>query len=173
MRVGVEHPMEVELLAVSVDHELRDRLRVGPLPVETLEVRDLDALEILHHEHAPRAVLPDDARDDDVAALRGRPAAAAAVLAQLRPPAMSSILEVPGDDLGVVALIDKVQLQRNVVRDLLDQRGEVEVALEPGEDSQQEADVAQVVVDGALDARVLHLDRHFSAVVQARAVHLG
>src|SRR5207244_6358464 len=97
---------------------------------------------------------PADARDDDVAARRGRPAAAAAVLAQLRPPAMSSILEVPGDDFGVVALVNEVQLQRNVVRDLLDQRGEVEVALEPGEDAQQEADVAQVVVDDALDARV-------------------
>src|SRR5437899_10376416 len=111
--------MEVEQLAGSAGPALRDGLGVGALPVETLEVRDLDALEILHHEHAPRAVLPDDARDDDVAALRGRPAAAAAVLAQLRPPAMSSILEVPGDDLGVVALIGKGQLRRTCVRDLL------------------------------------------------------
>src|SRR5437899_3977300 len=129
--------MEVELLAVSVDHELRDGLRVGPLPLEPLEVRDLDALEILHHEHAPRAVLPDKARDDDVAPLRRRPAAASAILAQLGPPAMSSVLEVPGDDLGVVALVDEVQLQADVHRDLFDQRGEVEVALEAGDDAQQ------------------------------------
>src|SRR5437773_8197317 len=117
--------MQVELLAVCVDHELRDRLRVGPLPTQALEVGDLDAFEVLHHQHPSGAVLPDDARDDYVAALNRRPAAAAAVLAELRRPSSGTRLEVPGDDLGVVAFVDEIELERNVERDLLGQGAEV------------------------------------------------
>ena len=172
MRVGVEHPVQIELLAVGIDDELRDGLRVGPLLPQPLEVGDLHAFEVLHHQHPPRAVLPDDARDDHVAPLDRRPASAAAILAELRRPSSGSRVEVAGNDLGVVALVDEVQLQWHVQRDLLDQRAEVEVALEPGEDAEEEADVAQVVLDDALDARVLHLDRHLAAVVEAGVVNL-
>src|SRR3990172_8779551 len=131
MRVRVEHAVQVELLAVGVDDELRDGLRIDPLSLETGEVCDLDAFEVLHHQHTAGAVLPDDLRHDDVVAGT----------------------EVPGDQLRVVALVDEVQLQRHVVGDLLDQRGEVEVALEARQDAKEEADVSQVVLHDALDAR--------------------
>src|SRR3972149_4148237 len=60
VRVRVEHPVQVELLAVGIDHELRDGLRVDPRPLEAGEVGDLHAFEVLHHQHAAGAVLPDD-----------------------------------------------------------------------------------------------------------------
>ena len=58
------------------------------------------------------------------------------------------------------------------MRDLLDERTEVQVPLEAGEDAHQESDVPQVVVDDALDARILHLHRDLSPVVQRGPVHL-
>jgi hypothetical protein len=57
--------------------------------------------------------------------------------------------------------------------DSSDDRREVEVALELGQDTKEEADVPQVVLDDRLDARILDLDGDRAAVLETGLMDLG
>jgi hypothetical protein len=75
--------------------------------------------------------------------------------------------------LRVAALVDEVELAGNVRGELVDQGHQIEVPLDPADGAEQEAQVGEVAVDQALDLRVLDLDRHPLAVLQAGFVDLG
>ena len=109
MRVGVEHAVEVELLAVGVGDELGDGLGVDAGALEGREVRDLDPFHELHDQHAAGRVLPVDLRGTMISS---RPAKLAAISSALWPSLMKS------------------SSSGTLCDDLLDDRPEVQVALE-------------------------------------------
>ena len=118
---------------------------------QAFDVSDLDAVDVLHGQDAPRAVLPVDARHADVL----------------------YALEVGSDSLSVAAFVDEIELARDHVGHLFGDEAEVQRLVEPVEDAHEDGDVLQVGVDQLLDVRVLHLDGDDASVVQHRLVHLG
>src|SRR3972149_3252410 len=151
VRVGMEHAVQEQLLAVGVGDQLRYGLEVYAGVLEGIDVGDLDPLQVLHDQHTAGGVLPVDPGHDDVRAGG----------------------EVGGDELRVVALVDEVQLLRHVPGNLLDDGPEVQVALQRRQDAQEESNAVQVRLNDVPYARILHLDRHRAAVFQHRPVDLG
>src|SRR3990170_2138825 len=151
VRVGVEHAVQEQLLAVGVGDQLRYGLEVYAGVLEGADVGDLDPLEELHNQHAAGRVLPVDPGHDDI-----RPGG-----------------EVGGDELRVVALVDEVQLLRHVPADLLDDGPKVQVALQRRQDAQEESNAVQVRLYHVPDARILDLHGHRAAVFERGPVDLG
>jgi len=151
VRIGVEHAVQEQLLAVGVCDQLRYGLEVYAGVLEGIDVGDLDPLKELHDQHAAGGVLPVDPGHDDIRAGG----------------------EVGGDELRVVALVDEVQLLRHVPGNLLDDGPEVQVALQRRQDAQEESNAVQVRLNDVPYARILDLDRHRAAVFEHGPVDLG
>ena len=130
---------------------LCDGCGVDAQPAQLLDVRDLDAVEVVHRQHATARALPVDARHDHVVAA-GK---------QRR------------DLLGGPSLVHEVDLVGRVALELPGERAEVDHGLDARPDRGEPADRLDVPPDDAVDAGVLHLHGHVGAVVQPRAVDLG
>jgi hypothetical protein len=121
--------------------------------VERGEVRDLQALHALQRQHLVRRVLPVDERDADAG--------------------------VPGEaaphPVGVLALAHVVELAVDRVRELGEQRAQVEVGgergvlLRPVHEPREDVEVA---LDLLGDVRALDLDHDAGAIVEHGRVHL-
>jgi hypothetical protein len=118
--------------------------------LERAEVGHLDSFNQLHREHAPRRQVAIDLWNHDVGTIR----------------------EIAGDNLAVARFVDEVELYRDVLEDFARDHAEVEVGLEPCEQAQGEAQVAQIGVDNRFDPRVLYFDRATAAVDRTRRMDL-
>ena len=81
VRIGVEEAVAEDLLAVGLGQQLRHLVGVESGCAQARHVRDLDAVDELHHEHAARGQLPVDARH----ATSSRPANMRATVSALWP----------------------------------------------------------------------------------------
>ena len=117
---------------------------------QLLRARDLDALEVLEHDHVVAAQLRVDARHDHVRACRRG----------LREP------------LGRARLAREVELELDEARHLGDQRPHVDAALHAHDDPDDAAQHAEVERDDPRDLGVADLHDDLAAVAQRRAVHL-
>ena len=73
----------------------------------------------------------------------------------------------------VVGLEPVVDLLAQPVAQLLDERARVETGKRRSDDPRSEGDVLEVRLDGAGDARVLHLDRHRAPIARDRPMDLA
>ena len=150
MRVGVEHAEPQHHRVVEIDQRVGHPGRVDSRRTQRVDVRDLDAVEVVHRQHASRREPPVDARDDHVVAAG----------------------EDRGDLLGGATFVDEVDLLGGAALHLRHDKAEVDRALDARPDLGQEADGLEVPAHDALDLRVLHLHRHVGALDGARAVDL-
>ena len=156
MRVRVEqHARLQELLEVRQHAEVDQ-----PADVRRARLRELLAVHPLGRQHAARRVLGVRARHDDLGEVLG---------------------ELRGEQLGVLPLLDVVELLEEARRPLVEQRDEVGAvarvgAARRGDAPQELRDAPQhkeVDADGLEHARALHLDGHrLARLAQHRLVHL-
>ena len=154
MHVGVEEAVAEHLREEDLDTVLGDPLEVDAGGAHRRQVADRDAADALHDHHVAVGQRPVHLGDvEQLAALEGA--------AQLR---------------GVGRLAQQVELvEEDPFRlghhlDRAQAACILPVALGQLGDQLEQADV---VADGALDARAQHLDHHLAAVLELRGVHLG
>ncbi len=145
-----KQPVLDQHLAERHEKNLRHLGRIDARALQSSSVRNLDPLDELHHQHAPRRVFPVDLRDDDVLDAR----------------------EVGRDLLRVVSLADEVQLARDHPAHFFRNEAQVQRLVQPVQDADERRVVLQIVLHQALDAWILHLHGHHAPVVQHRPVHL-
>ena len=153
MRIGVEVPVDRDLLEVRLGELLGQRPEVVLDARHLRDVVDLDAADALHRQHFLRRVRLDDARDEQARESRQR-APERRRVARLDP---------------VVELVDERHLE------LLDDADEIDAlagARVIGEEVRELAEKLDVVGEALADARALRLDDDGSPVAQRGVVDL-
>jgi len=151
VRVAVEQPVAEEHLSIGLCKGARDLLPVDALPVDLVEIGDLDAGEIFKRQDLGCGERPVHERDPDLRIVR----------------------EVPGKGLGVLALLEIVQLFQDDPRELGIDHVDIDMAVDHAKNADDELKSAHVRGDHVIDARILDLDHDAVAVAQAGAVHLA
>ena len=95
--------------AEDLDERAAHRLGVDAGCSQRVDLGDLDAVHPVHHEQAPRGVLPNDLGDQDVLA----------------------VCQFLGDAFRVVRLVHEVQLGGNGLGEFVEEGRQVEVGFEP------------------------------------------
>ena len=151
MRVGVVDAGLRHLADVGAE-EVGCELR-RPLGRQAVAGVELAAVDPLEHEQPLGHVGPDHLRHDEIVV----------------------VLELRGDQLGVVGLLDEVELGAEVDLELVRERARLQQLGGLGallEELDGRADEGEVDVDLLDDARPAHLDHHLSAVREQRRVDL-
>lgn len=118
--------------------------------LQPLDVGDLDTLDQLHRQHAPRRELAIDLGHQHGGVS----------------------CEVMAHGRRVLRLVNEVQFHRHVLQSLAHQDAIVEVALEHRQPSQHQRHVAEVGAHYPVDSRILHLHRASTPVMQPCTMHL-
>ena len=154
MRVAVEEAVPEDHRQPGLGDDVGESAALVDRPVVGLEIRELDALEILERQHALAGVAPVEARDDDVRVAG----------------------EVAVEDLGVAALLPVVELLPDRACELVDDLAtvdEVERMDALLDEPRRLLEQLDVALDLARGVRPLHLDRDLLPVRKHRAVHLS
>ncbi|BDZ62445.1 hypothetical protein GCM10025873_22360 [Demequina sediminis] len=141
MGVSMEEAVEEELIEHDRGEGVRDVGGVDAGLAKARVIRDLDRGDVLKREHLPRGALPHHGGDSH-ARLVG---------------------EVGREALGVDPLVEIVDLLEAGLRELLDQGGHVDAAIDEPHAAQPPAHLPQrgeVDVHDVADPRALHLDHH-------------
>ena len=150
MRIGVEVAVAHDLLHVDLDEEREELLSVDACGAKAFDIRDLDAVDVLHREDALSRVFANDAGDDDVV----------------------TVGEGRSDGAHGLGFVQHVDFERHVGGELLVDRLEGIVA-DAGFEPDKAAEDAEVGLDEARAVRVDDFDGDLAAVLQLRLVDLG
>ena len=151
MRVRVIHAVDEDLLAIGFHAQTGGLLAVHAARVQGFDVAHAGARHPFGGEHTLGRELVDHARDDDVLAIG----------------------EVGGDSANRGGFVVIVEFGQHHLADLAVDGVPAPVRQNPAQQGEDAPDHAQVGLHDGLDARVLHLDRHLLARMQARHVHLA
>jgi hypothetical protein len=154
MGIGVEEPVDEDLLHVGLEELLGQIRPVDLEPGERADRGDLAPADVVHGQHARRRVVLDGERDDDPLELG----------------------QVAAERHEVLRLEPVVQLAREALPELIEDRLEPVVAADLGVGVEELGDRRQrldVLGDALPDAGPLHLHRHLAAVAEPRAMHLA
>ena len=150
MRVGVDEPVDQDLLEEGVDEDAERLLGLRPvdLPQRVTEVAPLDPI---HHQHAAAGERRHDARHLDA----------------------GFVGEVGAEPFDVGGLVAVVELRQDRPFELTGDRRQIDTAHKAGDEPQDARRILGLARDDLGNARILHLDRHQPAIVETGAVHLG
>ncbi len=154
MRVGVEEPVDEDLVQIGAEQLERQAGPVDLLPHQRRQRRDLLPFHHLHRQHPGAGVIVDRAGHDEARERR----------------------EVVGDARQVARLTPVIEFLGNHAAELVDHLLEVELRARGRVVVEKFGDIfdgRQVLGHALADVRALHLDGDFPAVAQRGAMHLS
>ena len=151
VRVRVVDAVDRDLVDVRFEELARELM--CPLGGEAVIAFDLAPLDALEHEHLLADERPDHLGDDEILVLG----------------------EHAGDHVGVVRLLDEVELAAEMRLELVGERVRLQELRTLGPPLEQRRGLAhqrEVELDLLLDAGTANLDDHLTAALEERSVHL-
>jgi hypothetical protein len=153
VRIGVEEAVDEDLLEIRAEELVGDRRPVDLEQRHRADVGDLPAVDEIHRQDAPRAVILHRPRDDDAVEARER-------VRQRR---------------QVARFLVVIQLGEQRLPEFGDDAAELVLPTHGGPVIEHRRDLrhrVQVLDDARVDVRALDLHDHRTAIAQGRAMHL-